>query len=744
MKKVQIYILSSLLLTGLASCESEQMTEDLSAEEASSDWICMTVSIDNSTQTRAQIALGNYVDSEEYGLWNEGDSFSLYDLGANGSSTPTTADTFTITDYSDENPSSSASFTGASAISTNNRVMAVYPAQDEAPTDGVISLSIPSSTAYGANTDEEVAASMAERMFMYASGEMAGDDTDLSFNHLTSMIRLTYRNESSEAQTISEIGLTGDGKYFGTCTDFVLNDGSSTVTEGSTSLTATFDSLTVAAGDTLEVYWLFFPYEDFNDGGSLTFSIEGESVAFPTSVLQTTAFSAGGRWRFNLTKTDSGLEMTNNYADLGDYVVIYSSVNAKLCEVLADYSSSISLDDEGNAIIPASYVKNTISLSLSNKGLTSLAGLECFTNLKTLDCYSNALTSLDASVFPKLTYLRCYENALTSLDVSTCTALTTLYCEDNALTNLDVSGCSALISLFCYNNALTSLDVSGCTALTTLWCHSNALTSLDVSGCTTMTTLYCYSNDLTSLDVTTCTALTSLWCESNNLTSLDVSGCTALTSLFCFSNALTSLNVTTCTALTKLSCSSNALTSLDVSTCTALTSLYCDSNALTSLNVTTCTALTSLICSDNALTSLDVSGCTVLTQLNCYSNALTSLNVSGCTTLTILYCGSNALTSLDVSGCTALTELSYIHGDLTSLNVSGCTALTELSCYYNHLTELDVSSNTSLSSLYCGYQMDSASASYIYMTLILNSDQVSLWESSWSSNSLNKYVTVSY
>ncbi len=325
-------------------------------------------------------------------------------------------------------------------------------------------------------------------------------------------------------------------------------------------------------------------------------------------------------------------------------------------------------------------IAGVTSIDVSSKSIQSLKGIEYFTELTTLYCSSNKLTSLDVSKNTALTELSCGANKLTSLDVSKNTALTWLSCYKNQLTSLDVSKNTALTGLHCYNNQLTSLDVSKNTKLWDLYCNRNQLTSLDVSKNTALTTLYCYSNQLTSLDVSKNTALTKLWCGGNQLTSLDVSECPWLMSL---------------------SCDNNQLAALDVSKNTGLTELHCNNNQLTSLDVSKNTALTRLECYENRLTSLDVSGNTKLTELWCYDNQLTSLDVSKNTALTELWCGGNQLTSLDVSKNTALTELECGANQLTSLDVSKNTALTYLSCYQNQLTSLDLSKNTALTSLSC-------------------------------------------
>ena len=134
-----------------------------------------------------------------------------------------------------------------------------------------------------------------------------------------------------------------------------------------------------------------------------------------------------------------------------------------------------------DGIITDAEIKGITSISVNLKNICSLKGIDFFTALTELSCYSNQLTSLDVSKNTALTRLDCDFNQLTSLDVSNNTALTNLGCYSNQLTSLDLSGCTALTTLFCGDNQLTSLDVSGCTALTNLSCGSNQLTSLDVS-----------------------------------------------------------------------------------------------------------------------------------------------------------------------------------------------------------------------------------------------------------------------
>ena len=344
-------------------------------------------------------------------------------------------------------------------------------------------------------------------------------------------------------------------------------------------------------------------------------------------------------------------------------------------------------------------IKNLTLLEVGWPGnVSNLKGIEYFTELTTLSCYNNILTSLDVSKNTALTTLNCQYNQLTSLDISKNVALTSLNCSNNQLTSIDVSKSTALTDLNCFHNQLTSLDVSKNTALTTLNCSSNQLTSLDVSKNTALTSLVCSSNQLTSIDVSKNKTLTELSCINNQLTSLDISKNTALTELLCSKNLLTSLDVSKNTALTSLACYNNQLANLDVSKNTTLESLYCRSNQLTSLDVSKNTAMTYLECSYNQLTTLDLSKNTAMTSLSCYYNQLVSIDVSKCTALVSLFCNNNQLTTLDLSKNTTMRQLDCSNNQLTSLEVSICSYL---HCQNNLLTDLDMSKNINLYELYC-------------------------------------------
>ena len=130
-------------------------------------------------------------------------------------------------------------------------------------------------------------------------------------------------------------------------------------------------------------------------------------------------------------------------------------------------------DRDRNGYLNDEELAEAEEISCPESAITSLKGIEHFTELKILRCYKNKLTELDISALTKLTELDCGENPISKLDTSKNTALQTLICGDTYLKALDVSGNPNLKKLmceqFCYGwNELDSINVTACPALNNL------------------------------------------------------------------------------------------------------------------------------------------------------------------------------------------------------------------------------------------------------------------------------------
>ena len=172
-----------------------------------------------------------------------------------------------------------------------------------------------------------------------------------------------------------------------------------------------------------------------------------------------------------------------------------------------------------------------MNVTLSNRNISDLTGIEDFTSLEVLNCDNTPSNPW----YPG--------NQITNLDVSQNTALTTLFCNGNPLTSLDLSNNPALVHLSCQNSQITSLDLSNNPSLSTLYCENNQLQSLDISSNPAIGSITCYNNQLTSLEIGANTNIDLLWCEDNQLTTLDLSANNNLSNLRCSNNQLVSLNI---------------------------------------------------------------------------------------------------------------------------------------------------------------------------------------------------------
>ena len=316
--------------------------------------------------------------------------------------------------------------------------------------------------------------------------------------------------------------------------------------------------------------------------------------------------------------------------------------------------------DDGDGVLSEGEIYWTRYLDVADHNISSLKGIEFFTELETLHAPNNPIKTLDLSKNTKLRDAVLYDCQLTSLNVSGCAALDKLECGNNQLTKLSVANNTLLTSFSCDHNQLTSLDLTKNTELGYFTCDVNRLTSLKLPNSATLGHLDCSNNQLTTLNVANNPGLTHLNCSNNQLAQLNVSSNPNLDHLDCGANLLTALNVTKNPDLHVIICSNNQLTALDVSK-NDLWVLDCRSNQLTALDVTMHSALDRLDCSVNPLGELDVSNCVSLHELMCGDDELTELNLRSNRFLERVDCGGNPLTELDVSNALLLTR--YINDE---------------------------------------------------------------------------------
>jgi len=244
------------------------------------------------------------------------------------------------------------------------------------------------------------------------------------------------------------------------------------------------------------------------------------------------------------------------------------------------------VDTNSDGQIQQSEALARTSLYLDYSNISSLDGIESFTNLTSLNCDNNNLSVLNVSNLTLLTNLSCRNNQITSLNVLNLSNLYSLSCSSNLLTSLDLSNLVHLYVIYAsdgFSGTLTTLNVSGCTALNAIYANYNQLTTLNVSGCTSLYVIYADYNQLTTLNVSGCSALYGVYAGNNQLVTLNASGCSALYAIHASNNQLTTLNVTGCSSLSSIQASYNQLSTLDLSDCSVLSHASLYNNSLNTL-----------------------------------------------------------------------------------------------------------------------------------------------------------------
>ena len=153
-----------------------------------------------------------------------------------------------------------------------------------------------------------------------------------------------------------------------------------------------------------------------------------------------------------------------------------------------------SFDSNGDEKLDDEEIANVKYINAPAKTISSLKGIEYFTELLELNCDNNQLTSLDVSKNTKLVKLICSKNGLTSLNTSHNPLLKKLDIYNNKIISIDVSQNTELETLYIGRNPIETLNVKNNVKLMELQSELNNLTSIDLSNNSPSMTLYMANN----------------------------------------------------------------------------------------------------------------------------------------------------------------------------------------------------------------------------------------------------------
>jgi Leucine-rich repeat (LRR) protein len=174
-------------------------------------------------------------------------------------------------------------------------------------------------------------------------------------------------------------------------------------------------------------------------------------------------------------------------------------------------------------------------LNLQNLQISDLSGIEYFTTLDILNCYSNQLSAVPP-LPPSLSRLYCFSNQITGI-AALPDHCQILGCGYNLLTELPVLP-AGMLGLDCQHNQIDSLSVLP-DSLNSLSCNHNLLTELPALPLK-LSFLNCYANGIGSLPVLP-SSLQYLRCGFNGIDSLPASLPPGLIELECNFNNLSML-----------------------------------------------------------------------------------------------------------------------------------------------------------------------------------------------------------
>ena len=168
-------------------------------------------------------------------------------------------------------------------------------------------------------------------------------------------------------------------------------------------------------------------------------------------------------------------------------------------------------DDVLDDYVLTANIDTIAELTVNEKNISDLTGLEAFEALEVLDCYSNRLTQLDVSQLKNLKVLLCGFNVIESLITKKNSELEELDISFNHILELDLSQNSKLTNLYTHFNRFDSLDVSKNVNLKTLEIGSrSSFEQLDISNNLALVDLSIIDTGLHSLDVSQNPLLSSL------------------------------------------------------------------------------------------------------------------------------------------------------------------------------------------------------------------------------------------
>lgn len=408
-------------------------------------------------------------------------------------------------------------------------------------------------------------------------------------------------------------------------------------------------------------------------------------VPVPESITYNVIFSENNNVMTVSIEAGTGVFWT--YKFISDRVV--SIPDESFEQALLD----LGIDTDGalNHLISKVDAESVTELNVNDLGISSLIGIEAFSNLEILYCQRNQLTSLDVSKNLALTNLECETNQFTALDLSQNVNLKVIGCAQNNLSELDVSQNLLLEAIWCADNNISELNLEVNTKLKVYGLFNNPLTSLSIKNGNNHNIVY---SNMTSLPSLLCITVDSESADNSNLDldpnviiSNNCSGVITIPDPI-FEQALIDLEFDTDDTV------NGEISQVDAENIYSLDIVGLGINDLSGIEYFV--NLEQLFCNNNNLTELQLNTHPNLNGIWMNNNPVTSINLKNCPSLVYLHISQNQLVNIDISNNPLLMELSIANNNLTSLDVSNNPNLTFLRANGNDLYSINIENGNNL------------------------------------------------
>lgn len=141
---------------------------------------------------------------------------------------------------------------------------------------------------------------------------------------------------------------------------------------------------------------------------------------------------------------------------------------------------SAEFDVNEDGYLSINEIGNVKEIDVNGTGIKDMTGIKYLTELKSLACGENELTSLNIRANKKLETLYCQSNKIKELDISNNTELAYLFCGNNQLRSIDISKNTKLRYMECAYNNLEWIEVESI-SLKYFDCSENCLVTYDFS-----------------------------------------------------------------------------------------------------------------------------------------------------------------------------------------------------------------------------------------------------------------------